>query len=981
MSLAQLIRKQNPKTSEKKKPKQYKKKDVTSNLYVSNIEKNKKSIDIFNRESEMQNLVITSISYSVMSRDFIDRQSVCEITTINKKDDQINTTDDPRLGTIANNKLCSTCEKTNLECPGHLGVIKLPVSIIHPFFRIATMRVLQCICNTCNKLLLSEKYIKESGIEDFKGFSRLLKIAEQSKDGKIRCTNGCQPNFIFKPQKSGLNETRNMSCVKKIGKREIPIFLTVEKIENMFETISDKDASLLGFINNHPKNFIVDFIPVIPLSARPYVYRDLEAKDDYITSTYMDIISKKIESYQTSMDFNNNENQEEKKEECYDRIIYLYDHLIQNCDQTHRRSPTDICKSISDRMVGKESLIRGHMMGKRADFTGRTVLGPNRSINFGEIAPPKVMMEKLTVSERVTKYNIDYFLNLSKENKIDYLCPCSGMLAGRKLKYDKEKHIINIGDKIGRFSEDGDVVIFNRQPTLHKQSMLGYICKFQDKLSVGLHLASTKGHNADFDGDEGNIHMLQTISSQVEGRLLMYAGNAMMSSSSPHPVEALTINSPAGAYLLTDDKTYFNQKEYQEGLDSIYKYTNNDYVKNNFSTLFERLSQFPEINKYSGKSLCSVLFPHDFVYNYNENKNNIIIRNGVLIRGRLTAAHVGPQTGSIIQSLWKRYGYRYASNFISNASFLFNWFAQFYGMTISLKDITPLNKEEFRKYKIKEINKLNDFIIDYQKLNENNKDLDNDVKEMEISQFIVNTQETIQKKFFEKYLEKSSSLQTMIKSKSKGTEIQVAFTSGFLMQQWINSGRPTKMSTNGKRWLPTFDVNDNSIFSRGFCENSYVEGINPNEFFAQAQAARISVTDTAVKTSETGTLHRRMTKAQQDLVVQYDGSVRNNNNIIFQFNFGSGISATSSVYSNDAVGNQTISFINMKELCTEINSANGYFTGDIYSNILEEFNKINSKYGDDLISFEKEENVVNDMDNYTEVTENQDDDFEANVDE
>ena len=97
-------------------------------------------------------------------------------------------------------------------------------------------------------------------------------------------------------------------------------------------------------------------------------------------------------------------------------------------------------------------------------------------------------------------------------------------------------------------------------------------------------------------------------------------------------------------------------------------------------------------------------------------------------------------------------------------------------------------------------------------------------KKMEISQFIVNTQETIQKKFFEKYLEKSSSLQTMIKSKSKGTEIQVAFTSGFLMQQWINSGRPTKMSTNGKRWLPTFDVNDNSIFSRGFCENSYVEG-------------------------------------------------------------------------------------------------------------------------------------------------------------
>jgi DNA-directed RNA polymerase beta' subunit len=450
----------------------------------------------------------------------------------------------------------------------------------------------------------------------------------------------------------------------------------------------------------------------------------------------------------------------------------------------------------------------------------------------------------------------------------------------------------------------------------------------------------------------------------------------------PLPMAGLVINSPAGAYLLTEDTVLFTKKQFYEGLDSMYRYVdNNNYILNNYKTLYERVEKFTHIEKFSGKSLCSVLFPSDFVYNFNEDDKVISIREGILIKGRLTGAQVGSQSGSIIQSLWKRYGYSYACEFISNASFLFNWFAQFKGITISLRDITPLNSGEFDIFKKKEINKLNDFIEDFQQINGSNSDMDPDIKEMEIMQYISNTQSIIQKVFFEKYLDNSSSLQTMIKSKSKGSEIQVAYSSAFLMQQLVSNKRPAKLSTGGKRWLTTFDVKDDSIFSRGFCENSYLEGINPNEFFAQAQAARITITDTAVQTSNTGTMHRRMTKAQQDLVVQYDGSVRNNNNIIFQFNYGAGISAPSAVYSNDAVGYKIISFINMKELCTEINTSNGYYNSDSYSSILEEFNKINSKYGDDKISFETEENIINDMDNFSELSEVPDEDFEVNIDE
>ena len=728
MSLAQLIKKQNLDKKNFKKPPFKKDKGDSKQKLVSKLEKNEVSVETFKRESQMKSVKIKSIDYSVMSKDFIEKQSVFEVLNINKGQDLINTTDDPRSGTIENSKLCSTCEKTNEECPGHIGIIKLPVPIIHPFFRISSMRVLQSVCNKCNKILMSEKIIEESEIGGFSGFSRLVRIAEQSKDGKLKCTNGCPSNPIFKPQKAGLNETRGMVCVKKIGKKEIPLTLSVETISNIFEMITDKEAKLLGFLNTHPKNFIVDFIPVIPLSARPYVIRDGESKDDYITTTYMDIVSKKIESFQKSSSFENAED-ENKKEECYERIIYLYDHLIQNCDQTHRRSPSDICKAIADRIVGKESLIRGNMMGKRADFTGRTVLGPNREISFGEIAPPMAMMKKLTVPERITVYNYDYFLRLSQEGKIDYLCPNSGVLEGRKLKYDPGKHKINIGDKVGRHSENGDILIFNRQPTLHRQSMLGYSCWFQDKLSIGIHLASTKGHNADFDGDEGNVHMLQTVASQVEGRILMSSKNSIMSSSFPGPIEGLTQNSLIGVFLLTKDDNNLSESQFKRGVDYVLNFTKNDYIKNNLSTLQERVKKYSNLNKYSGKVLCSILFPEDFVYNYIDNGKVIKIRHGVLLEGRMSGSQVGAQSGSITQSLWKRYGHQYASDFISNGSFLFNWYSEFSGFTLALKDIIPLQKEVFKEFKLEEVNKLNEKVLSLPPLQKDANNVDKDLRE------------------------------------------------------------------------------------------------------------------------------------------------------------------------------------------------------------------------------------------------------------
>ena len=142
-------------------------------------------------------------------------------------------------------------------------MINLPAEIIHPFFRLSVIKVLQSVCNTCKKLLLSEKHIIESGIIQSSGYNRLLKISDYVTTNKIRCPNGCPDNPIFKPQRSGENKTIDMFSVKKIGKEERPYFYTVKKIKSILSGMTDKDVELLGFINNHPKNFIVDFVPVI----------------------------------------------------------------------------------------------------------------------------------------------------------------------------------------------------------------------------------------------------------------------------------------------------------------------------------------------------------------------------------------------------------------------------------------------------------------------------------------------------------------------------------------------------------------------------------------------------------------------------------------------------------------------------------------------------------------------------------------------
>jgi DNA-directed RNA polymerase II subunit RPB1 len=913
-------------------------------------------------DAELPDLVLDSVSYATMTREKMEKISVCKVTKVlpkGKITDTDFTTDDHRLGSLENNSLCSACGKTNDECPGHYGMIDLPKKYIHPLFREPAIRVCQSICWRCFKPLHHKDFLNNVHLS---GYQKLMYIAKESVDiehpqGSCKkhqqSTYPYYKNPIFKtgtgprtvkgkvvgtPSAGAKDSVDIFAQVKTGTSRDASKFtdyvITPEMVYNMFSNLSDSDVRSLGFDgkfkdgnwvwNNHPINFIVDFIPVIPPSARPYVKREGIRKDDFITKFYDDVIIETQKYY----------NSEEGRENYLSKILFYYSHIIDNGDKAYKKAALDVIKSFKDRLVGKTELIRGSLMGKRSDFTGRTVLGPNGGLEFGEIAPPAIMKSTLTIPEHVTKYNIDFIKKLSADDEIRCLIPKRGKLAGRKLKFKKDKHEIKIGDIVERNSRDGDSIIFNRAPTLQKQSMCGYKCKFQNKLSIGLHITSTTGHNADFDGDEGNIHMLQSAQAQAEAKTFVSSPYCIMSGINSSPVGGIIYNGATGAYLLSDDSVILTDDEFQEGLRSM------RYAQEHHDTYIDRLFELniehgQKLNPKSGKSLCSLLFPKDFWYSNGKVK----IRKGILMSGRLTKKNMGPSPNSIVQSIYKNYGVETTRRFITDATFLFNWYLSIYGFTVGVKDCRPPEnlEEEFNLRKRQIIKEINDEVLSFPPLARDATELDKSQREQKIQEVITTGTDRIKmalvggevtedgKKIkIERILAPDNSISIMASSGAKGKINDTAKIIALLGQQYVPDRRPDLVMSRGKRWLSSFHVDDKSIFSRGFVSNSFYEGLDPDEFFAHSMASRIGLCNTAVKTADIGFLQRKMVKSQEDLVAQYDGSVRNQTGNIFQFSYGAGFGSSKMIRRTRKDGTDYLTFINLEETVGKINADSGY---------------------------------------------------------
>lgn len=417
---------------------------------------------------------------------------------------------DTHMGVIDNNLICETCKYRNNLCPGHQGHIKLAKPVFYMHFITKILKVLKCVCYSCSKILISKTHnVFKSNITNHLKFELILTECKKIK----RCNEnncGCGAILPTRYYKAGIGEI--YAEWKMSDKKTNKVLLDAEMVLCIFKKITDEDINLLTFSPKYsrPEWMICSVFPVSPPSVRPSVRQDNNQRsDDDLTYKLIEIIKINIK-----LESQIKENKPYKTIKSYiDALQYHIGTIINNESPFGSGVPAAIVqrsgrllKSLIERIKSKEGRIRGNLMGKRVDFSARSVITPDPTIKLNELGVPYKIAKNLTYPEKVYKNNINEMklLVLNGPNKYPGAKSIfkTRFNSIKNLKFVNLKQMANdleIGDIVHRHLIDGDMILFNRQPSLHKMSMMGHYIKVMSGLTFRLNVAACTPYNADFD--------------------------------------------------------------------------------------------------------------------------------------------------------------------------------------------------------------------------------------------------------------------------------------------------------------------------------------------------------------------------------------------------------------------------------------------------------------------------------------------------
>lgn len=480
---------------------------------------------------------ISHIGFGTYSAEEVIRTSVAKIFV--QKFGGENSVYDERMGTLDLNKTCVSCGLPSVDCPGHHGHIELNYPILHPMYPRTIVNYLKCICNKCNKLLISKENLELDGILKYTKEHRFEKIVEKMEKVEmcIHCKNP-KSKVIYISKENAIY----------LSYKKTKVQLTDEDVKKIFDNVDDETVKTIGFNPTiiHPKDLVLTVLPVLPPISRPYVIADEITCDDDLTLQYGEI----IKANNNLEDKNSNETKFLKNIQTLKfRIKTLFNNSQGKC----RHSSGRALKAIKERISGKEGIIRSNLMGKRVDQSGRTVVGPDPTVRVDELVVPRHMADILTMPITVNQYNIDLVNKKISDGKVSKVIKKNGATVnvaiitnkigtklkdfdiikrgdteivvqnasnfkvkqGDKIRKDtdegsftweevilptKKPYSVEIGDVVERYLENGDIVLFNRQPTLHAGSMIAKRVVIREGKTLRFNLASTKTFNCDFDG-------------------------------------------------------------------------------------------------------------------------------------------------------------------------------------------------------------------------------------------------------------------------------------------------------------------------------------------------------------------------------------------------------------------------------------------------------------------------------------------------
>jgi len=862
--------------------------------------------------------MIDAIKFGLLSPDEIRRLSVVEITTSDTYDEDgapiAGGLMDQRLGTLEPRQRCRTCGNISINCPGHFGHIELAVPVIHVEFAKQIYKVLSTTCRNCGSILLDEKTkeeLAERRRKDIEMFGKvsdetaaeILKQAKKYKRHKECPTCGHVQTLVKFTKPTSFMEVEKEEFFDEDVEEEEEVTkkLTPNMIREWFERIPDEDLELLDYNPEvaRPEWMILQVLPVPPVDVRPSIILEsgIRAEDD-LTHKLVDIIRinqrlrENIEAGAPTLII------EDLSELLQYHVTTYFNNEVSGIPPARHRSGRTL-KSLAQRLKGKEGRFRGNLSGKRVDYSARTVISPDPNLDINQVGVPVHIATKLTVPEVVNERNIEELKKLVINGPYQHPGALYVIRPDQKrirLEFVQDRTVIaeslEPGFIVERHLKDGDIALFNRQPSLHRMSIMAHEVKVLPYKTFRMHLTVCPPYNADFDGDEMNLHIPQSKEAQTEAKLLMQVQDQILSPRYGAPIIGAGKDYITGAYLLTRKETMLKANEVGMLL-SYVGYT---------GEIPKPVVVEPE-PLWSGKSLFSIFLPSDFSFvtranicmhcaecKYDECEYDayVVIQNGVLKSGVIDRNSIGAERAdTIFHRVIKDYGTDAGHDFLNGISRLINGFLTLRGFTYSYDEL-GLGEREIEAIK-KVMAEMEESVA---KLTEeyHSGALERlpgqtmqESFEIKVMNVLANARDRAGE-IVQNGLPFNNSGIIMTRTGARGSSLNIGQMMGSVGQQSIRGKRIMRGYEN--RTLPHFKENDSTPMARGFVYSCYRDGLTPLEFFFHAMGGREGLVDTAVRTQQSGYMQRRLINALEHLRVEYDGTVRNSVGDVVQFSYG-----------------------------------------------------------------------------------------------
>jgi DNA-directed RNA polymerase II subunit RPB1 len=850
---------------------------------------------------------VKKLQFGIVNPNELRQYSVTQAITVNSKiipagitryETQINGQpvyggpNDPRLGSIHNK-----------SDPGYFGHIDLAKPVYHQGFFNVMLKVLRCVCYHCSRLRMDETQFKFQKARAVHIRKRRLEAMHDLLREKKKCDhcNGELPKFTKVSLYVEVEFPDSMETLPGSGDKKQ--FLPAEKVVEIFKRMRDKDIKAVGLDITwaRPEWLLVSVLPVPPLHVRPSVIISggaLSTEDD-LTHQIVNIVKSNIALKNSITHGEPNIIIEQFEQSLQHNVNAFMDNELKGLPQVTQRSGRPL-KTLQQRLKGKQGRIRGNLMGKHVDFSARTVITPDPNLSIEQVGVPRSIAMNLTIPECVTPFNILQLSQLVANGPLvhpgaKHIIRSDGTRIDLRYIKNKAELLLVNGWIVERHLQDGDIIMFNRQPSLHKMSIMGHRVKILDWSTFRLNPSCTSPYNADFDGDEMNLHVPQSLPARAEAEELMLSSRVVVSGQSNRPVMGLVQDSLLAIQKMTkrdvfiERDLFFNILMCIDDWDgripppAIMKPKELWTGKQVITIILPKINLKGTANNGPLKDLSGKTLPNTF----NGYDDRVTVRDGELIEGTIDKKTIGTNINGLIHTAWLDVGFEENARFMDQIQKVVNHWVLQSSFSIGVADmfanINTMTQIEntIDKAKIQ----VRDLVHQGQRGELEIQPGRNVVESFELLvNKILNTSRDHAGMTALESLTESNSVKAMLTAGSKGSFINISQIIACVGQQNVEGKRiPYGFK---RRSLPHFSKDDLGPESRGFVQNSYLRGLSPQEFFFHAMGGREGLIDTACKTAETGYIQRRLVKAMETVMSRYDGTLRTSGGNVVQFLYG-----------------------------------------------------------------------------------------------